>query len=223
MFYDASEAGKPATTASVLWLGYDAPDTVAHATSPTYAEDAASSLSSFTDGLRATYQDSQANLTMTGHSYGSTTIGIAARDEGLNVDNMIFIGSPGVGVDTATDLKIDPENVWASRNEEDIIGTATEDNQHMAAGAAETWWTGPGMLVGAGIGYLTADHDEMVLGTDPTADSCGGNTFTSDASREGSWVPGSEQLDNHKAYFDEGNVARDNMAYIITGQPEEVK
>jgi hypothetical protein len=83
MFYDASEADLESTTASILWLGYDAPDTVAHATDPNYAENAASSLSSFTEGLRSTDQGSAANLSMTGHSYGSTTVGIAARDEGL--------------------------------------------------------------------------------------------------------------------------------------------
>jgi pimeloyl-ACP methyl ester carboxylesterase len=227
MFYDSSRFGPAgSTTASVLWLGYDAPDSVGHATDPSYAEDAASSLSSFTEGLRATDQGSQANLTMTGHSYGSTTVGIAAREEGLDVDNMIFVGSPGVGVDSAEDLGIDPENVWASRNEEDVIGEATEDNQRMAAGAAATWWTGPGMAVGAGIGYLTADHDEMIHGTDPTADSFGGREFSSDASRDGTgewYEPWADAVSNHSAYWDEGNVARENMAFIITGQPDEVK
>jgi hypothetical protein len=204
MFYDASELGPAgSTTASVLWLGYDAPDTVAHAVDSGYADDAASSLSSFTEGIRATDQGSQANLTMTGHSYGSTTVGIAARDEGLNVDNMIFVGSPGVGVDNASDLGVDEDNVWASRNSDDVIRFG------------------------------------MVHGEDPTDEDFEGNVFTSDATREGErpYHGGGDVLlgatsgfvaaadgavANHSAYWDEGNAARDNMAYIITGQTGKV-
>ncbi|GAA2167145.1 MULTISPECIES: alpha/beta hydrolase [Glycomyces] len=222
--YQFGPAGS--TTASVLWLGYDAPDNVALATDPSYAENAASSLSSFTEGLRSTDQGAESNLTMTGHSYGSTTVGVAARDEGLDVDNMIFVGSPGVGVDTAADLGIDPDNVWASRNEEDVIGQATDTNTHTLAGAAAGSWAGPGgAVVGGAIGYLTADKDEMIHGTDPTADSFGGNTFASDATRDntGEWYePGADAVSNHSAYWDEGNAARENMAYIITGQRDEV-
>lgn len=221
MFFDASMLSPGSETASVLWLGYDAPDNVALATDPGYAEGAASSLSLFTEGLRAADEGSAANLTMTGHSYGSTTVGIAAREEGLDVDNMIFVGSPGVGVDSAADLGIDPSHVWASRNEEDVIGYATEDNEHMAVGAAAGSAVGPGgMAFGAGIGYLTADHDEMIHGTDPTADSFGGQTFTSEATRDGTgewYEPWADTVSNHSAYWDEGNDARDNMAYIITG------
>jgi hypothetical protein len=138
---------------------------------------------------------------MTGHSYGSTTIGIAARDEGLDVDNMIFVGSPGVGVDNASDLGIDPDHVWSSTNPDDVIQYGT------------------------------------VHGTDPTSEDFGGNTFTSDATREGEspWNSGGNvplgaaggmvaavdgAIDNHSAYWDEGNQARRNMALIITGQME---
>src|SRR5699024_1176821 len=79
MATDAHEASdRP--TASVMWLGYDAPDTVADAVLERYAEGAAADLSRFTDGLRATSEDGPANLTMTGHSYGSTTIGVTARE-----------------------------------------------------------------------------------------------------------------------------------------------
>jgi hypothetical protein len=215
MFHDASEYGGGSTTASILWLGYDAPDAVqpsydgdsegweAGASSEQYAEDAAGDLSSFVNGLRATDQGGAANLTMTGHSYGSTTIGVTARDQGLDVDNMIFVGSPGVGVDNAADLGIDPDNVWASTNSDDVIQYGT------------------------------------VHGENPNSEDFGGNTFTSDATREGERPFNSGgnvplgaagglvaeldgALENHSAYWDEGNAARDNMAFIITAQPEEV-
>jgi pimeloyl-ACP methyl ester carboxylesterase len=192
--YEYAPAGTE--NASIMWLDYDAPDDLAQATDTIWADNAAADLSSFTDGLRASAEGEPSNLTMTGHSYGSTTIGIAARDEGLNVDNMIFVGSPGVGVDSAADLNIDPDNVYASRNEEDIIGIARDVDIASA---------------GEGILYPTVD-DEMVHGIDPTSDAFGGQEFTSEATRDGA-------KENHSAYWDEANdIGRRNMALIMTGQ-----
>lgn len=188
MATDAYRAASSEETASVMWLGYDAPDTVADAVLERYAEGAAADLSRFTDGLRATSEDGPANLTMTGHSYGSTTIGVTAREEGLNVDNMIFVGSPGVGVDSAEDLGIDADNVWASLNEEDMIS-----------------WARPEMF------RVDGDYDRMIHGTDPTSESFGGNTFISEATRDGAKA-------NHSAYWDKENgIGRRNIANIITG------
>ncbi|MEV3935588.1 alpha/beta hydrolase [Glycomyces sp. NPDC049804] len=192
--YEYAPAGTE--NASILWLDYDAPDDLAQATDTMWADNAASDLSSFTDGLRASAEGEPSNLTMTGHSYGSTTIGIAARDEGLNVDNMIFVGSPGVGVDSAADLNIDPDHVYASRNEEDIIGIARDVDIASA---------------GEGILYPTVD-DEMVHGIDPTSEAFGGQEFSSEATRDGA-------TENHSAYWDDANdIGRKNMALIMTGQ-----
>lgn len=187
MAHDAKRFATDQETATVLWLGYDAPDNVYNEAIDTkYAEEAADDLSRFADGIRATADGEPSNLTMTGHSYGSTTVGTAARDEGLAVDNMIFIGSPGVGVDSAEDLGINPDNVWASRNPADVI-------------------------------QFTMFHGE-----DPTGDEFGGNTFFSDVSRDLSrWNPGPGMIDNHSAYWDEGNVSRENMALIVTGQEKQ--
>lgn len=203
MAFDADRYGTGEETATVLWLGYDAPDNVQdEALDTQFAEDASQDLSQFVEGIRVTAEDEPSNLSMTGHSYGSTAIGVTARDEGLDVDNMIFVGSPGVGVDSAAGLGINPDNVWASRNESDII----------AAG--------------------------MVHGEDPTSDAFGGNTFTSDATREGerlteannfalapanaasAWL--TEAIANHSAYWDAGNASRENMAFVVTDQQEKV-
>lgn len=230
---DAYWADPGSSTASVLWLGYDAPDEVApHAMDRRYAEDAARDLSSFTSGLRAVDEDGASHVTVTGHSYGSTTVGIAARDAGLDVDDMVFVGSPGVGVDSASDLGIDPDRVWATRNEEDIIGWAREDALGaIAGGGAGGLLGGPaGGLIGGALGYFTADRDDLVHGTDPVSDAFGGRTFQSDATRD---ADGFEELwkddvENHSSYWDGDNghprnVARDNMAYIVTGQTSGVR
>ncbi|GAB3236679.1 hypothetical protein GCM10027447_35180 [Glycomyces halotolerans] len=219
MASDAYRYAPGSDTASIMWLGYDAPDDVVpDAMDTEYAENAASGLSAFTDGLRATAEDEPSNLTMTGHSYGSTTVGIAARDAGLAADNMIFVGSPGVGVDEAAELGIDPDRVWAGRNDEDIIDLARDENVNatIAAAAVGGPLNPPGAAAAAAAAHLLTPDDQMVHGTDPVSDSFGGNTFHSEATRDGA-------RENHSAYWDkENNVGRKNMAYIITGQTNGV-
>ncbi|SNR53553.1 Alpha/beta hydrolase [Haloechinothrix alba] len=112
--------------AVVTWIGYDAPQDLGPATNAHYAEDAAADLRSFQDGLRATHEGGGGHNTVLGHSYGSTVIGHAAGtdDDGepnLDVDNMVFVGSPGVGVGHASELGIDTENVYATTAENDVI------------------------------------------------------------------------------------------------------
>jgi hypothetical protein len=131
---DAYRWGVPGEeTATILWMGYDAPDnaypsqagiwTDIEAAHGSYAEGAAEDLESFTQGLRATAESplEPANLTLTGHSYGTTVIGEAASSEGVDADNLLFIASPGVTVDTADALGVGAENVYASRNDTDVI------------------------------------------------------------------------------------------------------
>ncbi len=66
------------STASILWLGYDAPDMFPNAASSSYASDAVDDLQRFQSGLRATHEDAPSHNTVIGHSYGSTTVGYAA-------------------------------------------------------------------------------------------------------------------------------------------------
>jgi hypothetical protein len=120
-------------TATVMWLGYDAPDDLIEATDGTWAEQGSEDLESFTRGIRSTAEGEPANLTLTGHSYGTTMVGTAAATEGVDADNIVFVASPGVGVDTASALGVDENRVWASTNDEDVIqyapvhGTAPVD------------------------------------------------------------------------------------------------
>lgn len=123
MAWDAENRGGPdQETATVLWLGYDAPDNVVPEAAETeWANEGAESLERFTQGVRATAEGDPSNLTLTGHSYGTTMIGVAAASEGVDADNLIFVASPGVGVDTVQALGVDEENVWATRNDKDVI------------------------------------------------------------------------------------------------------
>lgn len=193
MAHDAHEAAPGEDTAMVMWLGYDAPDhPVADAHSLSYAKDASGDLASFMGGLDAANRDGEhATTTVVGYSYGSTVVGQSAKDHGLETDQIIAVASPGMNVDHASDLGIDPEDVWATTAPGDII--------HL-----------PGV-----IDIPLPNGDSLGLGPSPVGEDFGGRTFDSDAM---SWNP----LDIHTNYWNEGNAARDNMAFIITGQTDRV-
>ncbi|MEU5155578.1 alpha/beta hydrolase [Glycomyces sp. NPDC021274] len=118
---DAQLASPGSSNATVMWLGYDAPDTIVpEAAQERWADGASEDLENFTQGLSATGQE-HTNHTLTGHSYGTTVIGHAATKDGVDADNIVFVASPGVGTDTASALGVDEDNVWATRNSLDPI------------------------------------------------------------------------------------------------------
>ncbi|WP_084960155.1 alpha/beta hydrolase [Thermoactinospora rubra] len=109
------------TVASITWLGYSAPQLdpgiLDPAKSVAFSHAAATGgagLAAFTDGLRASHVPSgTARAVVIGHSYGSLTTGHAAvLRPGRLADTLIFLGSPGVGVDHVSQLGISPKHVW---------------------------------------------------------------------------------------------------------------
>ncbi|MBG0564629.1 alpha/beta hydrolase [Actinoplanes aureus] len=111
--------------AAIMWLGYDAPELNATAVGHERSEQGGAFLDRFVDGLRATNSEQIRQLTVVGHSYGSTVVAEAALDaNGLAVDDIITAGSPGMHTDRAEDLGIDPRHVWAGRAEGDGIAGA---------------------------------------------------------------------------------------------------
>ncbi|MGH4020615.1 MAG: alpha/beta hydrolase [Pseudonocardiaceae bacterium] len=117
----AHRADRSESTAAITWIGYEAPQDIVAATESGYAETATRDLDRFQHGLRATHEGPASHNTVLGHSYGSTVVGHTAHDRGLAADAVIFIGSPGIGVDHASDLGIPPEHVWSSTAENDVI------------------------------------------------------------------------------------------------------
>lgn len=126
---------------TIVWLGYDAPDNIPAAALVGYAEDAAPDLRLFTEGLRASHQGPESHVTVIGHSYGSTVVGTAdalggqGTDDGLEADDIIALGSPGMGVessdrqgwfdgpmvDDVSDMHIGADHFWAGAASDDIV------------------------------------------------------------------------------------------------------
>ncbi|MQS13725.1 hypothetical protein F7Q99_15970 [Streptomyces kaniharaensis] len=117
----AKQADSTKTTATIAWVGYDAPQSILpEAAYESWAQNAEKDLARFQIGLRSTHEGTPSHNVLMGHSYGSTTVGYTMRDHNLPVDDVVLVGSPGVGVDHAKDLNIDPSHVYVARGGDDI-------------------------------------------------------------------------------------------------------
>jgi hypothetical protein len=96
------------STAVVAWLGYE-PPTLATALLDDAAEPGGTALAAFVDGL-----DPSATVTVVAHSYG-TLVAAAALRAGMHVDDVVLLGSPGVGAPDADHLPLDGAGVYAER------------------------------------------------------------------------------------------------------------
>ncbi|MFJ4091248.1 alpha/beta hydrolase [Kitasatospora sp. NPDC089913] len=136
---DLQEAAKGAAKGTdrkvsvISWLGYDAPEVpVVQAPnlavgSTSRATDGAEALRQFTQGTRAAQGDHPSHLSVFGHSYGTTLVGAAAASgAGLGADEIVAVASPGMTVERADQLHIDPSHFWTGR--------AADDNIALAAG-----------------------------------------------------------------------------------------
>lgn len=197
MAYDASQVPGSGETAVVLWLGYDAPDNpVLNSPSVSYAEDASTPLASFMDGLQSTNHDPEGTTTTTiGHSYGTTVIGQSASDHGgLATDQIVAVASPGMTVDHASDLGIDPDDFYATTAPGDMINLPAETAGILGPDPNDTGLNINGGSLDAGFGGTSFSSDNM--DGDPVA--------------------------IHSNYWDPGNPARENMALIFTGNGDQV-
>jgi pimeloyl-ACP methyl ester carboxylesterase len=108
----------PDQVATIQWLGYDTPEG-ASALSASDAEPGAEDLPQFIAGIRA-QRTERLHWTVIGHSYGSLVAGKALSEQGLEVDETVLVGSPGVGVSSADDLG--DGNVWVGLAAFDPVG-----------------------------------------------------------------------------------------------------
>ncbi|WP_051831054.1 MULTISPECIES: alpha/beta hydrolase [Streptomyces] len=190
----------PPSVASVFWLGYDAPQLEGSGSSVLMqdrAEEGGAAYNKFLHGLRATHEGAPAHMTAQGHSYGSLVVGKATQQPvGLPVDDIVLVGSPGVGVDKATQLGIGADHVY--------VGTAKYDPVADAPA--------PGMLIPgwAAVEAIT-NPDGSWHGTDPASESFGGQRFS---------VADGTVTDSHDNYFgkhDKGGDSLPNIGKIVSG------
>ncbi|MEQ4204493.1 alpha/beta hydrolase [Actinopolymorpha sp. B9G3] len=118
--------GDGGSVATVSWIGYQAPqigETIGDPNSVVTqgaAERGAAKLAPFLQGIDAA-RDSDAHVTAIGHSYGSTTTGLALR-QNTGVDEAVFLGSPGVGTSNVDDLKVPDGHATYIEAKNDPVG-----------------------------------------------------------------------------------------------------
>ena len=113
---------EPSDVAVVAWLNYDAPTDITKTwdtdvASTEKARAGADRLAGFLTGVRSwrNEQGGSLHLTSIGHSYGSTTTGLAMLKMGEGVvDDHIYLASPGSGAHSVGALGVDPAHVWVS-------------------------------------------------------------------------------------------------------------
>lgn len=213
--YQASRFLDPnQTTATMFWIGYDAPDRLGHGDTTGdgdglgigadvvddhLARAGGDRLAGLVDGITHMRADNP-HLTVIGHSYGSTTAadGASVAPHG-EIDDLILVGSPGAGPghDHAADLGLphDPtgaggSHVWVGRNSGDPIAQIGDNGGF-----------GPGQL------YLGLGHD-------PASDDFGATRFEAeDPDRDAGGIAG--LLADHTSYFDHNTESLANMGHIV--------
>ncbi|MFB8380364.1 alpha/beta hydrolase [Streptomyces rubiginosohelvolus] len=224
--------GYDESTASIVWLGYDAPqlpdkDGVAgyFAVMGTgRAEKGGAAYRDFMGGISVTNRNKDPHLTAIGHSYGSRTVGAAAaRPGGIpGVDDIILVGSPGVGVDHAVDLGVGSEHVF--------VGAAANDPVTKLPSKTQVVVGGLGLALGGpGGAYVAGDladpgDDDLWFGKDPASKAFGARRFP--VADGPPLVSGSGiSLDSHSNYFspERDAVSADSIALIVSGNADRLK
>jgi pimeloyl-ACP methyl ester carboxylesterase len=104
--------------AVVAWLGYDPPDGVLAAVDPRPARDGADALAAEVASLRGSGAQ---RVVVVGHSYGGLVASLAAAG-GMDADEVVLLGSPGLGVGDRESLDLPPgADLWAAAAERDPV------------------------------------------------------------------------------------------------------
>ncbi|HEV2636462.1 MAG TPA: alpha/beta hydrolase [Actinocrinis sp.] len=115
-----ADADTGSTSNSVItWLGYNAPGFTS-VMSDGDAQAAVPALTNFLTSLH-TVNSGLTNLSLVGDSYGSLVCGLAAAKSQLPITDLVFTGSPGVGVPDVDGLQVDPSHVWAGADYDDDV------------------------------------------------------------------------------------------------------
>ncbi|MER7680929.1 alpha/beta hydrolase [Streptomyces sp. NPDC096934] len=157
----ANEADPHSSTASIVWLGYDAPqltatDLAANA-DVMFMDDARAGVpayNGFMAGIAATHEGADPHVTAIGHSYGSLTVGLAAQEKGgiPGADDIVLVGSPGTGARTADDLNVGRHHVFVGAADHDLVTRLPNHEESAGLGAGAAGGGSAGLALGLGMG-----------------------------------------------------------------------
>ncbi|KOV16114.1 MULTISPECIES: alpha/beta hydrolase [Streptomyces] len=206
------------SSASIIWLGYDAPQNV-DVMSRGDAQRGAPAYNQFMAGLSATNENPDPHVTAIGHSYGSLTVGTAAKQSGgiPGVDDVILLGSPGVDAQKATELGVGKDHVFVGAADNDPVTHLPSKDE-----AALGWMLGGPVGVAVGRDLFDIGNDDVYFGKDPASKAFGAQRFLVDDGPRMVFDGGG--FDAHSQYFtpEKDQTSANNIARIVAGQPEKI-
>ncbi|MFD9501072.1 alpha/beta hydrolase [Streptomyces sp. NPDC060035] len=251
----ANEMTPGSSTASIVWLGYDAPQVPAGDLASNLdvagegnARSGASAYNNFMAGISSTNENGDPHVTAIGHSYGSLTVGLAAQERGgiPGADEIILVGSPGTGAQSADELGVGKDHVFVGAAENDTVTKLPNSREASglgsgAAGGASAGFVlgstaGPvgavvggalGGVAGGAVGYAAQDaqskESDVWFGTDPAHEDFGANRFkVSDGPLP--LQPGHGPMEAHSNYFHptKDQMSADNISRIVSGKSGDI-
>lgn len=223
----ANRHGAPA--AVITWLGYDAPQSPDGLRSLAVAvggraEEGGKAFQEFMGGIKAANDREDPHMTAIGHSYGSRTVGGAAQEPGgiPGVDEIVFVGSPGVGVDSADDLGVGRDHVFVGAAANDVV-TKLPSKAESVLGTVGVGFGGPAAAYAFGD-LVDRRDDDVWFGRDPASEAFGARRFEVG---DGPFLIGKGKIDvdAHSEYFDPeiDRASVENMALITAGHADRIK
>ena len=152
------------SVAMISYLGYEAPQNIAEVADIGYAQKGADKLAGFLNGLDASREAGpagDAHISVAGHSFGSTTAGIALTKVNPGVvDDLIQFGSPGAGVQDVSEFKLEKGHAWVS---------ATDIEQDRVQGMGDDLRFGKDPAKMPGYNHLSGDVGDKIDESQPYA------------------------------------------------------
>lgn len=113
--------GSEADAATIAWIGYHTP-TLLNASTMELAYEGRDALTLSLQGLAAQRTAEFApHVSIVAHSYGSTAAMLALRENPVEVDALVMVGSPGSPAQSADELKVRDGDVWVGAADWDPI------------------------------------------------------------------------------------------------------
>ncbi len=198
LYEESTRADWAKQIAVVMWVGYDAPNTVFDPGlyEPNAARTGGRLLAADVNALAATHRGKPTHMTVVGHSYGSTVVSDAATN-GIRAHDVVLIGSPGTDrAHSAADFHLLPGgHLYVGAASGDAV---TWSPAHVRAG-----------LLGPSLGGL---------GDDPSVDGFGSTRFKAE-------VPGYtvNPIYDHLHYFDVGSESLFSIADVVSGHGDALQ